>query len=91
MKDHGLSDPDACESRQYIEIWLSTKNIVTLNEGNDQVTITLDDFLTEIEQRCQDSLHNIFDEAKAREKGIFYRLADICRPDPYGSWIADLI
>jgi hypothetical protein len=84
--DHGLSDPDACESRKDIEIWILKDNVLSLCIGNDSVKISLEDFLTEIEQHCQDSLHNIFDKETERlnaerANDLFETLAEINRPD----------
>jgi hypothetical protein len=91
MSDHGLSDPDACESRKDIEISLSDE-MITISEGfGNWEAMPIENFLSEIEQRCQDSLHNIFDEAKERSNYIFESLADICRPDPVSSYMRDLI
>jgi len=82
--DHGLRDPGDCESRKDIELSICGGEMISLKEGcGNWIAMSLEDFLCEIEQRCQDSLHNIFDQENDRHKGdVFETLAQITRPDP---------
>jgi len=88
--DYGLSDPGDCKGRENIYINLCGDEI-SLVEGTSRTTLSLDDFLVEIEDRCQDSLHNIFDETKRKQNNVFERLAEITRPDPISGYMRDLI